>query len=144
MQPEYGHTLLMNTCLQYRQKHVSLLVSVFVSFDQISRAACVLLVCAFHVLTNTVKPPNKGHIGTRFIVFLREVVRFLEVYKCSVDNYMKTSIWDHKSVLWMEVNSIVSFIECPLLEVPLYLHEYIITRVSNLNYLRRNTVYKVT
>ena len=27
----------------------------------------------------TVEPPNKGHIGTRFFVLLREAAHFLEV-----------------------------------------------------------------
>ena len=38
----------------------------------------------------TVKPPYRGHVGTRFCPFKR-----LQMY-C---RYARTSIWDHKSVL---------------------------------------------
>ena len=63
------------------------------------------------------EPPNKGRIGTRFFVHLREAVHFLEVTN-NIGGMLKQAVGTTKSVLWMEVNC---YSECPLLEVPLYM-----------------------
>ena len=44
-----------------------------------SVCVCVRVCSCVCSCVSTVKPPNKGHIGTRFFVLLREVVHFLEV-----------------------------------------------------------------
>ncbi len=54
---------------------------------------------------HTVEPPYKGHFGTRHVVLYIEVVLSLEVQNTS------SSFGTIKPVLYMEVFSIMSFIQ---------------------------------
>ena len=59
----------------------------------------------------TVEPPNKGHVGTRSFVLYREV-SFIRRLKCTGIIGIGTS----RFVLYRGF----LYLECPLLEVPLY------------------------